>query len=151
QDLHERLLLGRLESLGVHVERQTEFVRLEQRRDHVRAILKQPGGAEESCVTPYLAGCDGADSTVREALAIGFPGGTYEGLFYVADVEASGPPIDDDIHIDLDEGEFLGVFPYPGASGRVRLIGTVQRGADRDRELTFDDVRGRAIEHMRLT
>ena len=37
-----------------------------------------------------LAGCDGASSTVREQLAIGFPGGTYEGLFYVADVEGAG-------------------------------------------------------------
>ena len=27
--------------------------------------------------------------------AIGFPGGTYTGLFYVADVEATGPATDD--------------------------------------------------------
>ena len=54
-------------------------------------MLKRPDGSEEICEAAYLAGCDGARSTVREALGIGFPGGTYEGLFYVADVEASGP------------------------------------------------------------
>jgi 2-polyprenyl-6-methoxyphenol hydroxylase-like FAD-dependent oxidoreductase len=32
-------------------------------------------------------GCDGARSCVQEALHLGFPGGTYEQLFYVADVK----------------------------------------------------------------
>ena len=55
----------------------------------MRAVLKRPDGSEETCEAAYLAGCDGAHSTVRETLEIGFPGGTYEGLFYVADVEAA--------------------------------------------------------------
>ena len=42
---------------------------------------------EETCEASYLAGCDGARSTVREVLATGFPGGTYSDIFYVADVE----------------------------------------------------------------
>jgi 2-polyprenyl-6-methoxyphenol hydroxylase-like FAD-dependent oxidoreductase len=151
QDLHERLLLERLESLGVRVERRTELVGFDRHRDGIRAALKRPGESEQSLDAAYLAGCDGAHSAVRDGLAIGFPGGTYEGLFYVADVEASGPPIDDDIHIDLDDGDFVGVFPYKGG-GRVRLIGTVQPGSGRaPDEITFDDVRGRAIEHMRIT
>jgi 2-polyprenyl-6-methoxyphenol hydroxylase-like FAD-dependent oxidoreductase len=151
QDLHERLLLDRLGSLGVRVERRTELLRFDQHRDGVRAALKRPDGSEESFDAAYLAGCDGAHSAVRNGLGIGFPGGTYEGLFYVADVEASGPPIDDDIHVDLDQGDFVGVFPYKG-SGRVRLIGTVQPESGRNpHEITFDDVRGRAIEHMRLS
>ena len=47
----------------------------------VRAVLKRPDGSHEICEAAYLAGCDGAHSTVREALATGFPGGTYSGLF----------------------------------------------------------------------
>ncbi len=39
--------------------------------------LRRPDGAKEACEADYLAGCDGARSRVREALGIGFPGGTY--------------------------------------------------------------------------
>ena len=148
QDAHERLLIERLDALGVKVERQTELARFDQHREGVRATLERADGSEEICEAAYLAGCDGAHSTVREGLALGFVGGTYANLFYVADVEASGPSIDDEVHIDLDEGEFLGIFPLNG-KGRVRLIGAVRR--EPARALTFDDVRGHAIEHMRLT
>ena len=140
QDAHERLLIERLDALGVKVERRTELVRFDQHPEGVRAVLKRPDGSEEVCEAAYLAGCDGAHSTVREALAIGFPGGTYSGLFYVADVDAGGPATDGEIHVDLDEADFLAVFPLKGA-GRLRLIGPVRWEPDREhRELTFDDV-----------
>ena len=57
----------------------------------MRATLRAGDGSEETCEAAYLAGCDGAHSTVREALAIGFPGGTYSGVFYVADVDGVRP------------------------------------------------------------
>jgi 2-polyprenyl-6-methoxyphenol hydroxylase-like FAD-dependent oxidoreductase len=147
QDAHERLLIERLNALGVVVERPTELVGFEQDRDAVRATLARADGTRECCTVSYLAGCDGAHSTVREQLVIGFPGGTYEGVFYVADVEASGPAINRDVHVNLDAGEFLGIFPLK-ETGHVRLIGRVL--TEPTRELTFDDVRGRAIDHMRL-
>src|SRR5262245_57889058 len=50
---------------------------------------------------------------------------TYRQIFYVADVEASGPPLDGELHVDLDEADFLAVFPLAG-TGRARLIGTVR-------------------------
>ena len=42
----------------------------------------------------FIAGCDGVHSIVRESMGTGFPGGTYRQLFYVADVQASGPAMD---------------------------------------------------------
>src|SRR5271166_1529769 len=90
QDEHERLLIDRLSELGVHVERQTELLTFEDASGGVRARLKRLDGTEEMCASAYIAGCDGAHSVVRETLGIGFPGGTYAHLFYVADVEASG-------------------------------------------------------------
>ena len=141
QDAHERLLIERLDALGVKVERQTELLRFEQHDDGVRATLQRPDGSEEVCEAAYLAGCDGASSTVREQLAIGFPGGTYTGLFYVADVEATGPATDDELHVDLEDADFLLVFPLKG-TGRVRLVGTVREEPGREHgELTFDDVK----------
>ena len=151
QDAHERLLIERLDALGVQVERRTELVRFDQHPDRVRAVLKRPDGSEEICEAAYLAGCDGAHSTVREALATGFPGGTYSGLFYVADVDAAGPAADGEIHVDLEEADFLAVFPLKG-TGRLRLIGPVSWEPDREhRELTFDDVGKRAIGNLKLT
>src|SRR5262249_55391890 len=89
-------------------------------------------------------------STVREALATGFPGGTYSGLFYVADVDAGGVAADGDIHVDLEEADFLAVFPLKGR-GRLRLIGPVSWEPDREhRELTFDDVGKRAVGNLKL-
>jgi 2-polyprenyl-6-methoxyphenol hydroxylase-like FAD-dependent oxidoreductase len=151
QDAHERLLIERLDALGVKVERPTELVRFEQHPDGVRAVLKRPDGSEEVCEAAYLAGCDGAHSAVREALATGFPGGTYSGLFYVADVDAAGPAADGEIHVDFEEADFLAVFPLKGA-GRLRLIGPVRWEPDREqREPTFDDVGERAIRNLKLT
>ncbi|HWE34930.1 MAG TPA: FAD-dependent monooxygenase [Isosphaeraceae bacterium] len=150
QDAHERLLIDRLETLGVRVERRTELLRFERRDGGVRATLRREGGPEEACDAAYLAGCDGASSTVRERLAVGFPGGTYTGLFYVADVEATGPATDDELHADLEEADFLLVFPLKG-EGRLRLVGVVRDVPGREHgDLTFDDVKGKAIGHLKL-
>ncbi|HEY7308188.1 MAG TPA: FAD-dependent monooxygenase [Gemmataceae bacterium] len=151
QDAHERLLIDRLSALGVNVERRTELVRFDQHSEGVRAVLRRPDDSEEVCEAAYLAGCDGARSTVREALATGFPGGTYSGVFYVADVEAAGPAADGEIHVDFEEADFLAVFPLKGA-GRLRLVGPASWDPEREhRELTFDDIGERAIGNLKLT
>lgn len=150
QDTHERLLIERLDALGVKVERGTELIRFDEQADGVRATLKRKTGNEEVCEAAYLAGCDGASSTVREHLAIGFPGGTYAGIFFVADVEADGPTTDGELHVDLEEADFVLVFPLKG-KGRLRLVGTVREPPNgAPHAPTFDDVRGRAIGHLKL-
>jgi 2-polyprenyl-6-methoxyphenol hydroxylase-like FAD-dependent oxidoreductase len=151
QDAHERLLIERLGALGVTVERPTELVHFAQDAAGVRAVLKRPDGREETCDAAYLAGCDGAHSTVRTTLAVGFPGGTYTGLFYVADVDAGGPTADGQLHVDLEQADFLAVFPLRG-QGRLRLVGPIQWEPEREhRELAFDDVRGRALGNLKLS
>ena len=150
QDEHERLLVDRLEGLGVSVERRTELVGFDDHPHGVRARLRREGEAPEDVVVDYLAGCDGARSRVRELMRTGFPGGTYRQLFYVADVEATGPAINGELHIDLDEADFLGVFPLSG-EGRARLVGTVRdERAEHPETLKFEDVAGRAIEHLKV-
>ena len=104
QDQHERLLIERLEVLGVSVERLTELVRFDAEADRVIAYLRGPGGGEDVCEASYVAGCDGARSIVRETIGTGFPGGTYRQGFYVADVEASGPALNGELHVDLVRG-----------------------------------------------
>jgi hypothetical protein len=54
------------------------------------------------------------------------------------------------LHADLDEADFLAVFPLAG-EGRARLIGTVrdERAAHLD-TLKFEDVSDRAIQHLKV-
>ncbi|MGH7023464.1 MAG: FAD-dependent monooxygenase [Caulobacteraceae bacterium] len=150
QDEHERLLIERLGAFGVHVERNTELAGYTDAGERVVARLLRADGGEETCEAAYIAGCDGARSIVRETMGAGFPGGAYRQLFYVADVDAAGPAVDGELHIDLDEADFLAVFPLSG-EGRARLVGTVRdERADRAETLAFEDVSGRAIEKLRV-
>jgi len=144
QDEHERMLEARLAELGVKVERGIEVTDFSLSATGVSATV---GG--ETCEADYIVGCDGAHSIVRKQVAGDFPGGTYAHLFYVADVQGSGPALDGELHVDLDAADFLAIFPLKGR-GRARLIGTVvDAGADPE-TLTFDDVSRAAIDGMKL-
>jgi 2-polyprenyl-6-methoxyphenol hydroxylase-like FAD-dependent oxidoreductase len=150
QDVHERFLIEKLMDEGVAVERSTEFLRLEEKEGCVRAVLKRPDGSEEKFDAAYLAGCDGASSPVRHALAIEFSGGTYTHLFYVADVEATGPSTNYEVHVDLEDADFLAVFPLL-RKGHVRVVGSVRDDqAEKGEALTFDDVRSKPIRNLNL-
>lgn len=119
QDEHERLLVDRLAALGVNVERQSELLDFQEVDDTIRARLKLKDGSTETCEAAYIAGCDGAHSVVRQQLKIGFPGGTYSHLFYVADVEAGGEVVNGELRVGLEKTEFLAVFPLK-ASTKIR-------------------------------
>jgi 2-polyprenyl-6-methoxyphenol hydroxylase-like FAD-dependent oxidoreductase len=150
QDEHEWLLIARLEGLGVSVERRTELVSFTDEGEHVTVFLRGPEDQDEVCEASYIAGCDGARSTVRETIGTGFPGGTYRQVFYVADVEAGGRAVDGELHVDLDEADFLAVFPLADKA-RARLIGTVRdERADRAAALKFEDVSERAINNLKV-
>jgi 2-polyprenyl-6-methoxyphenol hydroxylase-like FAD-dependent oxidoreductase len=149
QDEHEALLIKRLSALGIEIEREVELADFEDRGSEVRATLRK-AGADDVGSYAYLAGCDGARSRVREVLGTGFPGGTYDHLFYVADVEAAGSPVNGELHVDLDDADFLAVFPLHH-SGTARLIGSVRDDAAKNHEhLKFEDVQGRAMQNLRI-
>jgi 2-polyprenyl-6-methoxyphenol hydroxylase-like FAD-dependent oxidoreductase len=150
QDEHERFLIEQLAKLGVKVERQTETLSFEETNGRVFAQLKRPDGISETCEAAYIAGCDGAHSTVRESLKIGFAGGTYAHRCYVADVQASGAAMNGEMHVAVDTTDFLVVFPLK-SEGRARLIGTVCDDAEhRQENLAWNDVSKRVIEGMHL-
>ncbi len=150
QDEHERLLIDRLAEVGVKVERQTELVDFQEANGHVRARLKCPNGSIETCAAAYIAGCDGARSAVREALGIGFPGGVYDHLFYVADVEAGGAAMNGEVHASLDTSDFLALCPLKDER-HARLIGIVRAEAEhQQQELSWNDVSQRVIDWMRI-
>jgi 2-polyprenyl-6-methoxyphenol hydroxylase-like FAD-dependent oxidoreductase len=150
QDEHELLLIERLRAGGIEVERGVELAAFVETEDVIHATLRSANGTEASVACGYLAGCDGARSIVREILNTDFPGGTYDHLFYVADVEAAGPPMDGGLHVDLDAADFLAVFPLR-ATGRARLIGSIRDDAGKDHgQLQFSDVQDRALANLKI-
>src|SRR3984885_8593238 len=150
QDEHERFLIDCLAELGVTVERCTELVGFQHADLSVRTQILKPDGTKEFCRVGYVAGCDGAHSAVRERLGIGFPGGTYEHLFYVADVEASGPMMNGELNIAFDQSDFLVIFPLKGEK-RARLIGMLRDREDmKSGDLTWNDVSQRVINRLHV-
>ncbi len=150
QDEHERMLVAHLTEAKIQVERCTELIDFEDRGDRVIAHLKKPDGSDESCEARYIAGCDGANSKVRDALGIGFPGGTYNHLFYVADVNARGPVMNGELHVALDLSEFLAVFPLHD-DGTARLVGTISEEAEHRRDNpTWNEVSKHVIEWLKI-
>jgi 3-(3-hydroxy-phenyl)propionate hydroxylase len=63
---------------------------LEQDEAGVRLALATPAGPAVLRAA-YLAGCDGARSTVRRLLGVDFPGHSFEDRFLIADVRAELP------------------------------------------------------------
>ena len=138
QDDHERFLVGKLQELGVAVEWETVLTSLVQNDARVRATLVR-ADREEQVEVSYLCGCDGVRSRVRDELGIGFAGGTYDHLYYVADVKLSGDT-DTDATMNLGEDGFALRLPVR-SSGMQRLIGIAPGSSAADHEMTFEDVR----------
>jgi 2-polyprenyl-6-methoxyphenol hydroxylase and related FAD-dependent oxidoreductases len=149
QDRHEELLVSRLEAAGVPIEWNTTFNGYEEEPDGVTVRLTLPDGNEEVAEARYLAGCDGASSAVRKALGVGFPGGTYQQTFYVADIEADGPPMNGELNLALDTSDFLAVFPLDEGR-RARLVGTVEEDEEHVGQLRFEDLNDAAVQHLRI-
>jgi len=150
QDEHERMLLECLERLDVRVERRTELAGFREEDERIVAELRLASGAREECAARFIAGCDGAHSRVRDVIDAGFPGGTYSRMFYVADVEGAGAVMNHELHVALDDADFLAVFPLAGES-RARLIGTVlESSVAQGRKLEWEDVSKAMLARMNI-
>jgi 2-polyprenyl-6-methoxyphenol hydroxylase-like FAD-dependent oxidoreductase len=139
QDDHERFLIGKLKEAGIKVEWRTKLTSFREDENGINAFIEHNDGRKEEIETAYICGCDGARSCVRETLQLDFPGGTYQQLFYVADVKITRG-FDRDLYINLGEHILSLMFPVR-SSGMQRLIGLVPPEiSDRD-TLGFEDIR----------
>jgi 2-polyprenyl-6-methoxyphenol hydroxylase-like FAD-dependent oxidoreductase len=145
QDEHERFLIGKLKEAGFDIEWQSKLVGFAEENGGVRAAISRNGGTEEARAE-YICGCDGAHSRVRETLKIGFPGGTYDQLFYVADVRIARG-FDRDLHLNLGKHILTLMFPVR-SSGMQRLIGLVPPELSDRTDITFDDIRDRVERQL---
>ena len=149
QEEHERLLIDRLAALGIAVERGCELTGFEESGAEVHARVRRPDGSIETIEAAYIAGCDGAHSAVRATLGVGFGGGSYAHLFYVADVQAAGAVIDGNLHVALGTTDFLAIFALR-SPGAVRLVGTVRDDAAQKspEQISWQDVSRRVMEWL---
>ena len=149
QDEHERLLIARLRAWVLRSSGRPSFSILPTIAAASRRGCEHRT-ANERCETQFIAGCDGARSLRARNDEHGFPGGTYGKSSSRGCRGARHGPANGELHIDLDEADFLAVFPLAG-EGRARLIGTVRdERADRADTMTFEDVSGRAMENLKV-
>jgi 2-polyprenyl-6-methoxyphenol hydroxylase-like FAD-dependent oxidoreductase len=138
QDDNERIMGDRLRSWNVSVQWNAELVGLEQDSDKVSATLKLPDRTV-NITAAWVAGCDGAHSSVRELSGITFPGAPYEHVFYVVDTEVTGSMVADEVNVYLWRQGFHLFFPMRGPD-HWRIVGILPpdlRGKD---NLNFEAV-----------
>ena len=139
QDDNERLLGEALHNAGVNVQWNTELVGLAQEEDRVVARVRQPNGTVATLPAAWVAGCDGAHSSVRELNGIPFVGAPYEHVFFVADTQVTGSMVPGEINVYVWRQGFHLFFPMRGTD-HWRVVGIVPsalRGRD---DLTFEEV-----------
>jgi len=139
QDDNERIMGDKLRELGTSVQWNTELVGLAQDEGQVTATLRGPDGTTRTIAVQWVAGCDGAHSSVRGLTGIEFPGAPYEHVFFVADTQATGSMVPDEVNIYLWREGFHLLFPMRGTD-HWRVVGILPpdlRGRD---EVKFEDV-----------
>ena len=148
QDAHERLLGEALRQYGVEVERGVELVEFSQTDDGVDASVTGAAGAV-TIGAKYLCGADGAHSTVRHTLGIGFSGATSDTEFFVADVEMAGATDGIGLNICFEPAGFGLYMPVRGGNS-IRFIGVVPPQLQQRPDLKFGDVGGAYVARTRL-
>jgi len=116
----ERLLEEFLNNLGVRVERTVELTTFTKSANGLTSTLRYADGYEEIIESSWLAGCDGAHSTVRHQLGVEFEGSTQASDWILADTHISGVPHPNEICAFWHSEGVLIIFPI--TPGRYRVI-----------------------------
>jgi 2-polyprenyl-6-methoxyphenol hydroxylase-like FAD-dependent oxidoreductase len=147
QDDHEHFLVEKLATANIMVDWNVTLKAFTQSESGVRAVLDN-NGQEEVCEVAYICGCDGARSQVRQTLKLDFPGGTYQQLFYVADVQTDAA-YSPDGQLNVAEADFAFMMPVR-STGMHRLVGIVNSRLVQKPDLTFEDVRPDVEQLLRV-
>ena len=144
QDEHEQFLVDRLRERGVEVERRATLVSFTQGRRGCRCRDRRRREGGEGALRLSLR-LRRARSAVRKGLGVGFEGGAYEHLYYVADVRLAEPDRGHDFHLAMGADTFA--LRLPSRRGEMeRLIGFAPDGMANP---TFEDVKPDAERLLR--
>jgi 2-polyprenyl-6-methoxyphenol hydroxylase-like FAD-dependent oxidoreductase len=121
----EGLLNRTLETSGVQVEWNTEFVSLESESTGNRITIKNADG-NQTLFARYVIAADGGRSPIRHQLGISFEGSTYEQIAFTGDVDMRTDLPRDKLNLLYFREGFVGFVPLKSESGHAyRLIGTL--------------------------
>jgi 2-polyprenyl-6-methoxyphenol hydroxylase-like FAD-dependent oxidoreductase len=124
QAVTEQVLLQRFVELGGTVLRPRALVQLAQ--DDAGATVTLDDGSRLRA--RFVVGADGMHSTVRDAVQIGFSGGSYGESFVLADVRLTGGVPSDEVILYFSPAGMVVVAPLPG--GMHRIVATVDDAPD---------------------
>ncbi|MFD3659170.1 FAD-dependent monooxygenase [Streptomyces sp. NPDC058659] len=117
----ERLLSEELARLGTRVEWNTELTDVKVHDDRAEFTLRHGDGTVESAVAPWIVGCEGTASVVRDRLGIPFEGRRRTGLQVVQGNAHPTWQLGEEPgrgYIFLAPHRSLLVFPLPGGGFR---------------------------------
>lgn len=130
---------------GMLLDRVSELPGLELRWEHrLAGVVQDPEGVTLRCETPdgareltvaYLVGTDGAHSSVRHLLGMGFPGHSHDDLFLICDIRADLPfPNERRLFFDPPWNPGRQVLVHPQPDGVWRIDWQVPPGTDAEAE-----------------
>jgi 2-polyprenyl-6-methoxyphenol hydroxylase-like FAD-dependent oxidoreductase len=119
----EAVLLAALEARGSDVARPCELIAARDEEVGVTATLRDNAG-DHHVRARYVVGCDGMHSTLREAAAIPFQGGSYEESFLLADVHMDWPLSREEVTLFYAPAGLMVVAPIPDE--RFRIVATMK-------------------------
>nr|WP_175802665.1 FAD-dependent monooxygenase [Burkholderia anthina] len=128
QSITERLLVEHLAGLGVTVERGVALTACDAGGTSLDVKIRGADGLEQAFAPSYLIAADGAHSTVRHLLGLGFAGHAFEQTFLLADFAAIPDWPEEEIHLFTTPNGIAGLFPMGG--GRFRLVADRPPGSD---------------------
>lgn len=129
QNQTAEILAEVLRAQGVEVEHGVAATVVTTNPSGAEVTLEKPSG-QEHVVVDWLVGADGAHSTVRKALGIGFPGEPYPFQWSLADIDLAGDAEEDRGELRLDVRAPI-LVRLPLGRGRHRLISNAPDLLDR--------------------
>ena len=140
QDVHEKILIAKLTSLNVTIERNLELKTFTQTKYQIESILFGKSG-EQVINSTYLCACDGAESTVRRILGVKFFKKSFHQDFFIADVLApnSDAATTNSININLSRHNASISIPLKEPD-TVRIMGIVPKESENKDNLSFVNI-----------
>ena len=151
QGRHEKVLYDFIKASGKEVLWNTEIESFTQDdASGVRAKVKNASGEIQEIEAKYLVGCDGAKSFVRRALGLAFEGGTFERMYYVADMRIDWEFSHDAFHGFLMKDSMLAFFPMTGEN-QWRVVGTFPEEFAKDEgDVLYEEIEERIKQDAQI-
>ncbi|MDA9430892.1 FAD-dependent oxidoreductase [Bradyrhizobium sp. CCBAU 51627] len=128
QQKTEAVLLSRLRAFRGDVQRPVDVSAIDVGKQRIDVMARADDGTQ-AIQTQWLVGCDGAHSTVREAIGVEFEGGAYEESFVLADVTMDWPLSRDEVSLFFSPAGLVVVAPLP--QGQFRIVATANDAPER--------------------